>query len=58
MAVKISGKVKRSSGGNIPRPVSVRLWPDTIKMLRRKAKAEKTTAHALMREAILAVVAA
>jgi predicted transcriptional regulator len=54
MAVKISGKVSKAG----PRTVSVKLRPATIAQLKRKAKAEKTTAHALMRDAILAVVAA
>ena len=54
MAQKIRGKVRDT----MARPVSVKLRPATIAQLKRKAKAEKTTAHALMREAILAVVAA
>lgn len=56
MAIKISGKVARTSV--MPRTVSVKLLPETIAQLKRKAKAENTTAHAIMREAILNAVAA
>ena len=40
------------------RTVSVKLKPATIAQLKAKARAEKRTAHAIMREAIVLAVAA
>jgi predicted transcriptional regulator len=53
MAAKINGKAKPE----LVKVVSVKLRPVTIARLKAKARAEKRTAHAIMREAIIAAAA-
>ena len=52
---KITGKSKKRLEARV---VSVKLRPQTIAQLKRKAAAENTTSHAIMREAILSALAA
>jgi hypothetical protein len=54
MAAKITGKTLKRP----VRTVSVKLHCETIVQLKRRAKSEKRTPHAFMRDAILRALAA